>query len=120
MATVLVAIRDLMFSSRVHECAKSAGVTSASARRGEPIIDWARKEKPAILCADIGDPAVGAIEAARAIKADPELSGIYLVGFANHTLETALADARAAGFDEVLSKGAFTTRLPQLFSGIKG
>lgn len=119
MATVLVAIRDLMFSSRVHETAKSAGITSASVRRGEDALARAREEKPLVFVADLGDPSVGATDVVRAMKADAELKAIHAVGFASHVLDDVLAAARAAGFDEVLSKGAFTQRLPQLLAGMK-
>ena len=41
-----------------------------------------------------------------------------MIGYVDHTREDVMQAARAAGCDQVLSKGEFARRLPELLQGI--
>ena len=53
----------------------------------------------------------------RALKAEPDLAAVRVVGFYSH-VDAALREAAlAAGVDAALPRSAFTTRLPGLLAG---
>lgn len=103
---VLVAVRDLLLRSRIAEAAQRAGVPIRLAPRGVPLSQSARELGRGTALVDLSEP--GVLDELRLVKAS---GGVRVVGFLGH-LETALAAAaRAAGADEVLSRGQLVARL---------
>lgn len=113
---VLVAIRDLFFSSKIDAVVAAGGLTPpARAKRGESLVEQVRASRPARVVLDLSAP--GAIDAVRAIKSDTDLTTTELVGFCRHTEIELIREARAAGCDRVLTQGELADRLPTLLSG---
>jgi DNA-binding NarL/FixJ family response regulator len=109
---VLVAVRDLVFRSKIHAAAERLGVPIQLAPRGAPLADAARALGPGTVIVDLAEP--GILDQIRAAKATP---GLRVIGFLGH-LETDLArDAAQAGVDQVLSRGQFVQRLDGLLQG---
>ncbi|WP_242392244.1 hypothetical protein [Anaeromyxobacter oryzisoli] len=109
---VLVAVRDLVFRSKIHAAAERLGVPIQLAPRGAPLADAARAFGEGTVIVDLAEP--GILEQVRAAKAAP---GLRVIGFLGH-LEADLArDAAAAGVDQVLSRGQFVQRLDALLQG---
>jgi DNA-binding NarL/FixJ family response regulator len=109
---VLVAVRDLVFRSKIHAAADRLGVDVRLAPRGTPLADAARELGEGTLIADLGE--AGVLEQIRLAKA---ASRVRVVGFLGH-LEADLARAASeAGVDEVLSRGQFVQRLDDLLRG---
>ncbi len=103
---VLVAVRDLLLRSRISEGAQQAGVPIRLARRGVTLSESARELGHGTALVDLSEP--GILDELRLVKA---AGGVRVVGFLGH-LETDLAAAaRAAGADEVLSRGQLLARL---------
>ena len=110
---VLIAIRDLFFASKVDAAATASGAAApARAKRGEPLLEQVRATKPARLLVELAS--AEAIDAIRAIKADPELASTQVVGYCRHTDVDRIRDAKSAGCDRVLTQGEFAELLPQL------
>jgi DNA-binding NarL/FixJ family response regulator len=108
---VLLAVRDLLFRSRIQAAATRLGVPLQLAPRDGPLVDAARTLGPGIVLADLGEP--GMVEALRAVKAAVP---VRVIGFLGH-LQADLARAAAdAGVDEVLSRGQLVQRLDDLLS----
>ena len=108
--TVLVACRDLLFRSRIQSAADRLAVPLRLAPRDRPLADAAREAGGGLLLLDLGDP--GALEAIPAVRA----AGLRVVAFAGHVQEDLIAAARAAGADEVLSKGQLVARVDALLA----
>lgn len=105
---VLVAVRDLLFRSRIVAAAERLGVDVRLLPRGTPLPDAARALGGGTVLVDLGEP--GAVDALPAAKA----AGVRIVGFLGH-LEVDLARAAAeAGADEVLSRGELSRRLDEV------
>jgi hypothetical protein len=103
---VLVAVRDLLFRSKIQAAADRLGVTLRLAPRDAPLADAARELGEGTLLADLGER--GILDEIRLVKGS---SRVRVVGFLGH-LETDLARAAAeAGVDEVLSRGQLAQRL---------
>jgi hypothetical protein len=106
---VLVAVRDLVFRSKIHAAAERLGVEIRLAPRGAPLSAAARELGGGTALVDLSEP--GAIEEIRQVKRD---GGVRVVGFLGH-LEVDLARAaREAGADEVLSRGQLVQRLDEV------
>ena len=79
------------------------------------MVDEVAREKPDVLLIDLAAPQLDAVNAIREIKKG---GGITVIGYVDHTREDVMAAARAAGCDQVMSKGEFARRLPELLDGI--
>jgi DNA-binding response OmpR family regulator len=110
---ILAAIHDLMFSSKVNAAAQGRPI--AWLKRGTKVVDEVAREKPDVLLIDLAAPQLDALNAIREIKKG---AGVTVIGYVDHTREDVMAAARAAGCDQVMSKGEFARRLPELLDGI--
>ena len=110
---ILAAIHDLMFSSKV--IAAAGGRPIAWLKRGTRVADEVAREKPDVLLIVLAAPQLDAINAIREIK---QSGSVTVIGYVDHTREDVMQAARAAGCDQVLSKGEFARRLPELLEGI--
>jgi hypothetical protein len=112
---ILVAVRDLLFRSRIQAAADRLGIPLRLAPRDAPLADAARALGAGTVLADLGEP--GMLDALRAAKA---AAPVRIVGFLGH-LQTDLARAATeAGVDEVLSRGELVQRLDALLASAQG
>ena len=102
---VLVAVRDLLFRSRIQSAADRLGVALSPARRDAPVAESVVAAGGGLVLLDLQDP--GALDQIPAIRA----AGGRVVAFAGHVQEELIARARAAGADEVLSRGQLVARI---------
>lgn len=106
-APIAALVRDLMFTSRVRGAAPGAAV----AQRSELLLDLVGPNTRTVI---LELEATGALELIPAIRERaPEAR---VVAFAPHVLEELLLAAREAGA-EVMPRGQFVKRLPELVSG---
>ena len=112
---ILAAIQDLMFSSKV--TASSRGKPIEWLKRGTKVAEQVAASKPDVLLIDLAAPQLDAINAIREIKSG-DCKATTVIGYVDHTRADVMEAARAAGCDQVLSKGEFARRLPELLEGI--
>ena len=111
---ILVAVDDLLFSSKIRATAKQAGVDLAFARTPSEILEQARTQAPSMVIFDLNCEKADPISTIAAMKLDPALASIRTLGFVSH-VHTALIDAaRAAGADEVMARSAFAGQLADI------
>lgn len=108
---ILVAVDDLLFSSKIRTVAKQAGVEIVFARSPSEILDQARSGKPTMAIFDLNSAKTDPIETVAALKRDPELRSIRTLGFVSHVDTVTIEAARGAGIDEVLARSAFAGNL---------
>ena len=111
---VIVAVDDLMFSSRIASAAKALGVEIAFARSPEAVVAAVRERSPRLVILDLNSQRVRPLEAVAALKADAALASVPTVGFVSHVQADLMAQARAAGIDQVLARSAFVQQLSKL------
>lgn len=110
-ATLVVLPADLIFAARIRAAAEQEGVEVSLARTvrqaGEMVGGDTRS-----LIVDLdtrsGDP-VGLIE--RVKQSQPQ---VRVLAYVSHVREDTIAAAREAGADQVIARGAFAKRLPEL------
>ncbi len=112
---VLVAVKDLVFRSKISAAADRLGIPVRLAPRGVPLSQAARELGRGTAFVDLGEP--GVLDEIRALKG---AGGVRVIGFLGH-LQTDLArSAREAGTDEVLSRGELVQRLDDLLRSAAG
>jgi CheY-like chemotaxis protein len=116
VADVVQFIQDMMFTSKVREVAKQAGVTVQSARDPAALAAAARDAKLVIV--DLRMPR--ALEALDALHADPAARDVATVGFIDHERTDLMDAARAKGCTQVMAKGQFANALPRLLAALAG
>ena len=97
---VLIAVRDLVFRSKIEAAAHRLSVPVAFVPRGQPLPDAVRALGPRTVIADLGEP--GAIEALAAAR--DASATVHIVGFFGHVREDLAEAARAIGA-EVYTRG---------------
>ena len=117
MPTVLAAVNDLFFSSRIQETARHTGTKLLSASNAAQLLEQARAQHPRAIILDLNSPDHAPLESVQRLKADPELKAIPVVGYLSHVQVDLSQRARAAGCDYVLPRSTFTERLPDILSG---
>jgi len=111
---IIIAVDDLMFSSRISTAAKALGVPIQFARTPDAVIDAVRATGASLVILDLNSPRVRPLDVVAAIKADPLMGAVRTVGFVSHVQVELIDQARAAGVDQVLARSAFVNQLPQL------
>jgi CheY-like chemotaxis protein len=113
---VLAVLDDLMFMSKIRASARRLGVPVAIARSSEGALENMRNQAPSLVIFDLSNPRTDPLGTVALMKADPMLERIPTVGFAGHTQVDLIEAARAAGVDNVLTRGAFAERLPEILA----
>lgn len=108
---ILVLVRDLMFSGRILAEARAAGVNVKVVRDPAGIAELAGADS-SLMIADLNLP--GAIEAAAQWR---RRGGGTVVGFVSHVDSETIAQAKAAGVDQVMARSRFVEVLPELLKG---
>jgi DNA-binding NarL/FixJ family response regulator len=111
---VLVAVDDLLFSSKIRAVAKHAGVELTFARTPADILERARTDRPALVIFDLDSAKADPVGTIGALKGDPALANIRTLAFASHVHTALIAAARKAGAEQVLPRSAFVGNLADI------
>lgn len=114
---VLVAVDDLLFSSKIRTVAKQAGVDIVFARTPPEILEQMRTLRPGLAIFDLNSAKADPINTLTAIKQDPDLASIRTVGFVSHVDASTIHAARAAGIHDVMPRSVFVTQLADILRG---
>jgi CheY-like chemotaxis protein len=115
---ILIAVDDLLFSSRISTAARGVGAELQFTRSVDTVLAAARATPPpTLVILDLNSARTKPLEIVAALKADPTLAGIPTVGFVSHVDTATIEAARRAGVDRVLARSAFVEQLPQLLGG---
>jgi len=113
---ILVAVDDLLFSSKIRTTAKQAGVDLAFARTPPEILEQARALRPELVILDLNSAKADPIATVAVLKQDPDLRSIRTLGFVSHVHTSVIDAARAAGIDAVMARSAFAGQLAEILS----
>jgi CheY-like chemotaxis protein len=104
-----------MFLSRIREAAKASGVEVRSARNLEQLRAYV--PGAATVFVDLDSARLPTAEALSALKTEPALAAVPVVGFFSHVHADRAAAAKEAGVARVLARSAFVQELPALVAG---
>lgn len=113
---ILYACSDLLWATRVKATAEAQGVAARPVRSVEMLEARLADSAPTALLVDLETGALGIELIARAVLEQ----GVRIIAFAPHVATDALTAAREAGAHRVLSRGAFSDRLPDVLRDLGG
>jgi DNA-binding NarL/FixJ family response regulator len=116
---VLVAVDDLLFSSKIRAAAKHAGVDLVFARTPADILDRAKADRPALVIFDLDCQKTDPVATIAALKSDAGLADIPTLAFASHVHAALIGAARKAGAEQVLPRSAFAGNLGDILLSTK-
>lgn len=112
MKSVVVVIDDLFFRAKVAETAKAFGVEVRAVRSPEELDAG---ELPGIVFVDLEADRLKPIDIIRAVKRDPRLRAVPVIGYYPHARVDLKEAALAAGLDRAMARSEFSRRLPEFF-----
>ncbi len=110
---IVAFVDDLMLLSRVREAAKALDVEVRGMRRVPDLVEACR-HSPTVVLIDLDSARLPSTEAISALRADPDLARIPIVGFFSHVHPDRARTARDLGCSRVLPRSAFVQELPSL------
>ncbi len=115
--TVLAAVEDLLFRSKISETASSLGIEAAFPRSTRRLLEALRESPPDLLVLDLNSARFEPLTLLQAVKSERATEGVKTVGFLSHVQKDLAVAAREAGCDRVVARSAFTRDLPQILAG---
>lgn len=113
MDRVIAFVDDLMFLSRIREAAKARGLEVQGARTVADLLA-AGREAPRLVILDLDRTRPPAREALAALRAEPALAAVPVVGFFSHVHAERGREAREAGCTKVMPRSVFVQELDAL------
>ena len=110
---VLAVLEDLFFTVKINESAKRAGMPVEFVKSEADALDRA-KGKPAVMIIDLNCGSVDPLHLIRAMKADPDLKSVNLIGYVSHVQGELKQQAQEAGCNMVMPRSAFSQNLQQI------
>lgn len=117
--TVLIAVPDLLFRSKLRDAAGHAGAETVSAAKHELALQRVREMQPAFLLVDLGDERIEPFELIQEVKSDPATATTHVVGFFAHVRIDLRDAAREAGCDTVVTRSAVVAAVAELVGGVR-
>jgi PleD family two-component response regulator len=111
--TILVAVTDIFFYTKVRDALMSRGYRIERARTQQDIAEKACTI-PAAFILNMNDETLNAFQALETLTADARLKTIPILAFANHEEVDTFHRAKALGVTKIVSRNEFSARLKDL------
>ena len=108
-------VDDLMFTVKINEAAKKAGLPIKFVKAHDVAIANA-KEQPSLIVTDLNCQTLDGVQLVRDLKAADETKAIPLIGFLSHVQADLIKSAREAGCDQVMPRSAFSMKVQEIFA----
>ena len=109
---VLAVVEDLLFTVKISDAAKRAGLISHFVKSEEAAVERAN-EKPLLIIIDLNCGALDPLALIARLK-NGDNSKVPLIGFVSHVQGELKQKAHEAGCDMVMARSAFSQNLPQI------
>ena len=116
---IIAVLNDLMFTVKIQDAAKRAGLEAVFAKSEDQAIAEARQH-PAVVILDLNDKAVNALEVISKLKGDAATATVPLLGYMSHVQVELKRAAEEKGCDSVMPRSAFSARLPEILARYRG
>jgi PleD family two-component response regulator len=108
--TVLVAVSDVFFYTKIRDAFKPAGYTLQRLKSAADIEAKAKALQPIAIVLNMNDPVINGTQALQTLKQDQELQHIPVLAFANHEEVETWREAKNMGIDKIVSRNEFSAR----------
>ena len=116
---VVAVVGDLMFSVKINDAAKRAGLQIEFVKSQQDVMEKA-EQQPSVIILDLSCEAVNPLELITELKANAHLKGISLIGYLSHSQGELKRQAHDAGCDIVMTRSAFSQNLAQILKRHSG
>jgi CheY-like chemotaxis protein len=113
---VLLISRDLFLTSRITGAADRIGLQLKIEPNANTALRRLGEESFAAVLVDLTHPDADPADIAAAIPSDDASPRPRLIAYGPHVHKDRLAQAREAGFDEVLTRGQFDANMPEVLA----
>jgi len=113
-ATILVAVTDIFFYTKLRDALRPQGYTLERIRNQDEVLPKAAAAKPAAMIINMNDVGVNAFQALEVLKSDPGLGSFPILAFANHEEVETWKRAKELGVTKVVSRNEFSSRTKDL------
>jgi PleD family two-component response regulator len=111
---ILAVVDDLLFTVKISDAAKRAGLEAEFVKSEKDVIDKATHEKPLLIILDLNNNSVQPLDLITKLKSDGDLRHISLIGYLSHVQGELKQKAQEAGANIVMARSAFSQNLPQI------
>ncbi len=112
--TILVAVTDIFFYTKVRDALRPQGYTLERIRNQEEVAEKTASVQPAALILNMNDLAVDAFKALETIQSNPALRALPILAFANHEEVDTWRRAKELGVTKIVSRNEFSARTREL------
>ena len=112
--TILVAVTDIFFYTKVRDALMAKGYKIERARTQQDIAEKAWATTPSAFILNMNDERLDAFQALETLKADTGMKTLPILAFANHEEVDTFNRARALGVTKIVSRNEFSSRLKEL------
>lgn len=112
--TILVAVNDIFFYTKVRDALKPHGYVLERARAQDDVSTKAAALHPAAAVLNMNDPSVDGLKALETLRADPSSKNVPVLAFANHEEVDTWNKAKALGVTKIVSRNEFSARTKEL------
>jgi CheY-like chemotaxis protein len=116
---VVAVLSDLMFTVKIQDAAKRAGMDVIFVQTEQGAIEQAR-QRPALIILDLNNSSVPVLDLISQLKNEEGTRGISLLGYVSHVQADLIEAARTNGCDQVLARSAFSQNLPAILKRYAG
>jgi CheY-like chemotaxis protein len=114
MTTILAAVNDIFFYTKLRDALKPQGYHLERARAQHEVPAKAAALLPAAVIMDMNDPSLDGLKALEAIRADARFKELPVLAFANHEEVGTWQEARQLGVTKIVSRNEFSSRTRDL------
>ena len=112
---VLTVIEDLLFTVKINDAAKKAGMRPEFVKSAHDALEKARTQ-PSLIVIDLNCHSIDVLKLIGDLKADEEIAKIPVIGFVSHVQGDLKKQAQDAGCDTVLARSAFSMNLNSILA----
>lgn len=116
MITILAAVNDIFFYTKLRDALKPQGYRLERARAQQEVPDKTAAFLPAAVILDMNDPGLNGLKALEAIRADARFKELPVLAFANHEEVVTWQEAKRLGVTKIVSRNEFSSRTRDLVS----
>ena len=109
---------NLMFTGPIAAGLSKLGLTTEMIGSASGVVERLATAPPAVIMVNLSSDRLQPLEMIRAVKAEPRLSGVPVVGYTGHTEQARITAAREAGCDRVAANSAVTGDLRGVLSQV--
>jgi PleD family two-component response regulator len=117
---ILAVVEDLMFTVKISDAAKRAGLEVEFVKSERDVIEKATQEKPLLIILDLNFNAVQPLKLISTMKSDGEMKQISVIGYLSHVHGELKQQAQEAGANIVMARSAFSQNLQQILKRHSG